>query len=72
MRIYWQGFVNHQTAGAYFASLQEYLNSIAAPGTEVEVFGTVPTDRDFGRLSELRCGIQAVDAAIGAEEAPKR
>lgn len=68
MRIYWQGFVDRNTAGAYLDALQAYLNGIAAPGTEVEVFGTVPTDRDFGRLSELRCGIQAVDAAIGAEE----
>ncbi len=68
MRIFWQSFVDANTAGAYLEALQAYLNRIAAPGTEVEVFGMVPPDRDFGRLSELRCGIQAIDAGIGAEE----
>lgn len=68
MRIFWQSFVDGNTAGAYLETLQTYLNGIAAPGTEVEVFGMVPPDRDFGRLSELRCGIQAIDAGIGAED----
>ena len=68
MRIFWQSFVDANTAGAYLATLQAYLNGIAAPGTVVEVFGMMPPDRDFGRLSELRCGIQAVDAGIKAEE----
>ncbi|WP_299417172.1 aspartate/glutamate racemase family protein [uncultured Sulfitobacter sp.] len=69
MRIYWQSFVDANTAGAYLETLQSYLNGIAAAGTQVEVFGMAPPDRDFGRLSELRCGIQAIDAGIGAEEA---
>ena len=68
MRIFWQSFVDANTAGAYLETLQTYLNGIAAQGTTVEVFGMVPPDRDFGRLSELRCGIQAIDAGIGAEE----
>ena len=68
MRIFWQSFVDANTAGAYLDTLQTYLNDIAAPGTTVDVRGMVPPDRDFGRLSELRCGIQAIDAAIGAEE----
>ncbi len=68
MRIFWQSFVDAEIAGAYLETLQSYLNGIAAAGTEVEVFGMVPPDRDFGRLSELRCGIQAIDAGIGAEE----
>ena len=68
MRIFWQSFVDANTAAAYLDTLQIYLNGIAAPGTQVDVFGMVPPDRDFGRLSELRCGIQAVDAGIGAEE----
>jgi allantoin racemase len=68
MRIFWQSFVDVNTAGVYLEALQSYLNGIAAPGTQVEVFGMVPPDRDFGRLSELRCGIQAIDAGIGAEE----
>ena len=68
MRIFWQSLVDANTAGAYLETLQTYLNGIAAPGTTVDVSGMVPPDRDFGRLSELRCGIQAIDAAIGAEE----
>lgn len=68
MRIFWQSFVDAGTAGAYLETLQTYLNGIAAPGTDVSVRGMVPPDRDFGRLSELRCGIQAIDAGIGAEE----
>lgn len=68
MRIFWQSFVDANSAGAYLESLQRYLNGIAAQGTTVQVFGMAPPDRDFGRLSELRCGIQAVDAGIGAED----
>ena len=58
MRIFWQSFVDANTAGAYLETLQTYLNEIAAPGTIVDVHGMVPPDRDFGRLSELRCGIR--------------
>lgn len=68
MKIFWQSFVDENVAGAYLETLEDYLNDIAAQGTEVKVFGTVPPDRDFGRLSELRCGVQAIHAGIGAEE----
>ncbi len=68
MHIFWQSFVDAKTAGAYLDRLQSYLNEIAAPGTQVRVFGMTPPDRDFGRLSELRCGVQAVQAGLGAEK----
>ena len=68
MRIYWQSFVDKTVGASYLGRLQSYLNGIAAPGTTVDVFGMTPPDRDFGRLSELRCGIQAIDAGLGAEE----
>jgi allantoin racemase len=45
-----------------------YLNEIADPGTEVEVHGMTPPDRGFGRLTELRCSILAVEAALRAAE----
>jgi allantoin racemase len=64
MRIYWQSFVDND---AYLARLEEYLNQIADPGTEVHVRGTAPPDRDFGRLTEFRCAILAVDNALQAE-----
>ncbi|MCY4239540.1 MAG: aspartate/glutamate racemase family protein [Rhodospirillaceae bacterium] len=69
MKIYWQSFVSQLNGASYLARLQEYLKALAAAGTEVEVFGMDPPDRDFGRLSELRCGIQAIDAGLRAEEA---
>ena len=49
--------------------LQDYLNAIAEPGTVVEVHGISPPDRSFGRLSEFRCAILAIDNGIAAEEA---
>lgn len=69
MKIFWQSFVDRKIGASYLDRLERYLNQIAAPGTEVSVFGMSPPDRDFGRLSELRCGLQAIDAALGAEEA---
>lgn len=68
MKIFWQSFVDGHSGASYLSALQTYLNDIAAAGTTVNVTGMTPPDRDFGRLSELRCGIQAVDAALEAEE----
>lgn len=68
MKIFWQSFVGEEEGASYLRTLQEHLDAMAAPGTTVDVFGMTPSDRDFGRLSELRCGIQAIDAGLGAEE----
>src|SRR5665213_1940163 len=67
MRLLWQSFVDATQNAAYLERLGTYLNDIAAPGTQVEVRGMSPPDRDFGRLTEFRCAIQAVDAALDAE-----
>jgi Asp/Glu/hydantoin racemase len=67
MRILWQSFVDPAHNAAYFERLTFYLNESAAPGVSVEIIGMSPPDRDFGRLTEFRCAIQAVDNAIGAE-----
>ncbi|MEM7404188.1 MAG: aspartate/glutamate racemase family protein [Pseudomonadota bacterium] len=64
MRIYWQSFVDN---AAYLERLQAYLNDIADPSTSVTVRGMAPPDRDFGRLTEFRCSILAVDNALQAE-----
>lgn len=66
MRLLWQSFVDATQNAAYLERLSAYLNEIAAPGTGVEVRGMTPPDRDFGRLTELRCAVQAVDSAIEA------
>ena len=59
VRIFWQSFVDQATSAPYMARLAAYLNEIAAPGSSVHVEGITPADRDFGRLSEFRCAIQA-------------
>ena len=66
MRVLWQSFVDTTENAPYFARLGAYLADIAAPGTTVDVKGISPPDRDFGRLTEFRCAIQAVDNAIDA------
>src|SRR5215510_191481 len=68
MRVFWQSFVDASVNAPYMARLSEYLNSIAAPGTAVHVEGISPPDREFGRLAEFRCAIQAIDNGIEAEE----
>ena len=68
MRVLWQSFVDATQNPSYVDGLCAYLNEIAAAGTQVEVRGMTPPDRDFGRLTEFRCAIQAVDNAIGAEQ----
>ncbi|MDU6138287.1 aspartate/glutamate racemase family protein, partial [Bradyrhizobium sp.] len=68
MRIFWQSFVDASVNAPYMARLSEYLNAIAAPGTSVHVEGISPPDREFGRLAELRCAIQAIDNGIAAEQ----
>ena len=67
MRIFWQSFTDIQQNAPYHAALTSDLNAIAGPGTVVEVFGMSPPDRDFGRLTEFRCAVMAVDNAIEAE-----
>jgi allantoin racemase len=68
MRVLWQSFVDATQNPSYLDGLSAYLNEIAAAGIQVEVRGMTPPDRDFGRLTEFRCAIQAVDNAIGAEQ----
>jgi Asp/Glu/hydantoin racemase len=67
VKIYWQSFVDASASRPYMERLDSYLNAIAAPGTSVHVAGLTPPDRDFGRLTEFRCAILAVDNGIGAE-----
>jgi Asp/Glu/hydantoin racemase len=68
MRIFWQSFIDETASRPYMERLSTYLNAIAAPDTKVTVAGISPPDRDFGRLSELRCAVLAIDNAIAAEE----
>ena len=67
MRICWQSFVDAKSNPDYMKLLSDYLNSIASPGNEVVVRGITPPARDFSRLSEFRCAIQAIDQSLDAE-----
>lgn len=67
MRICWQSFIDGASNPDYMAKLSAYLNEIASPGTEVVLRGISPPDRNFSRLSEFRCAIQAIDQSIDAE-----
>ncbi|HWZ37218.1 MAG TPA: aspartate/glutamate racemase family protein [Bradyrhizobium sp.] len=67
MRILWLSFVDAAQNTPYFERLSRYLNDSAAPGTTVDIVGTSPPDRDFGRLTEFRCAAFAIDRCIEAE-----
>lgn len=67
MRIFWQSFIDAESNPDYMTQLSAYLNRIATPGTQVSLRGISPPDRDFSRLSEFRCAIQAIDQALDAE-----
>lgn len=68
MKVFWQSFVDESQNAPYLAKLAAYLNEIAAPDVSVHVAGMSPPDRDFGRLSELRCAIAAIDNGLKAED----
>ncbi|HSL63496.1 MAG TPA: aspartate/glutamate racemase family protein, partial [Gaiellaceae bacterium] len=68
MRIWWQSFVDPDESPAYFERLGAYLRELAQETTTVDVVGLTPPDRSFGRLTELRCAVLAVDNALEAAE----
>jgi allantoin racemase len=68
MRLWYQSFVDPEANTPYLERLSAYLDEIADPDTTVEVVGLSPPDRFFGRLTELRCGVLAVDNALEAQE----
>jgi Asp/Glu/hydantoin racemase len=69
LRLWWQSFVDRAQNAPYLDALAAYLRGIAEPGTEIDVHGMSPGDRDFGRLAEHRCATQAIAAALEAEAA---
>lgn len=68
IRIFWQSFVDETASAPYLKQLKAYLANAAAPDTSVDVRSVSPPDRDFGRLSELRCAVRAIDASFDAED----
>jgi Asp/Glu/hydantoin racemase len=68
MRIYYQSFLDRKHQPSYFERLEAFLDSVADPGSEIEVGGISPPDSHPCRLSELRGGLQTVENIIDAEE----
>ncbi|HZQ88541.1 MAG TPA: aspartate/glutamate racemase family protein [Gaiellaceae bacterium] len=66
MRIWWQSFVARDQNAPYLERLEDYLAEIAPDGVDVDVVDMSPPDRWFSRLTELRCGVLAVDNALEA------
>jgi allantoin racemase len=66
-RIAWQGFTDAIANKPYVDRLIAYLNEIADPGFSFEFSGITPPDYHVHRLTELRCSVQAVAAAIELE-----
>lgn len=67
MKIWWQSFVDEAQNAPYLARLSAYLEEAAVAECEISVVGMEPPDRWFSRLTELRCGVVAVDNALEAE-----
>jgi allantoin racemase len=66
-RIAWQGFTDSVANEPYVDRLVVYLNELADPGFSFEFSGITPPDYHVHRLTELRCSVQAVSAAIELE-----
>src|SRR6266536_5316998 len=66
-RIAWQGFTDPVANKPYVDRLIVYLNEIADPAFSFEFNGIAPPDYYVHRLTELRCSVQAVAAAIELE-----
>jgi Asp/Glu/hydantoin racemase len=67
-RVWYQSFTDEAHHGAYLGRLQRHLDALAAPGVKYTVAGMTPADLAVHRISELRCAVQCVDAALRAED----
>jgi Asp/Glu/hydantoin racemase len=68
MRIRWQSFVDPAQHHDYFALLEAQLQEAAGQQVTYDIVGIDPPDTELHRLSETRCGMQAVANAIQAEQ----
>ncbi len=67
MRIRWQSFIEPSRHRQYFELLDAQLGSCFDDGTVHEIVGIDPPDTMLHRLTETRCGMRAVAAAVAAE-----
>jgi allantoin racemase len=66
IRIFYQSFTDPDETHRYHLKLQSYAAKAGRAGTRVDVIGMRPASRRH-RITELRCGLEAVRNAIQAE-----
>jgi Asp/Glu/hydantoin racemase len=67
MRVRWQSFIDPARHREYFVLLESQLQSCFSANVGHEIIGIDPPDTMLHRLSETRCGMRAVAAAVAAE-----
>jgi allantoin racemase len=67
IRIWYQSYMDAESAGAYWDRLRTHLGSIADAGTVIDVHGITPHDSYPHPLVEWRCGREMICNAINAE-----
>ena len=68
MRIWYQSFIDVEAQAPYFKRLRDYIDSVKAPGTTIDVHGIFPPDRFFHPITEFRCAEQTIRNALKARE----
>jgi allantoin racemase len=66
LRLFYQSFTDPDETHRYHRKLQAYATRAGRAGTRVDVIGMKPASRRH-RITELRCGLEAVRNAIRAE-----
>jgi Asp/Glu/hydantoin racemase len=67
MRIWYQSFVDPIEQAPYTELLRSRLATLSSPQTVIDVYGMSPPVRFFHPISEYRCGVAAVGAALQAQ-----
>ncbi len=67
MRIWYQSFTHEDESAAYLERLKAHLDSIADPGTEIDVHTMYPSATNVHPITEMRLGVQVVKNAVRAE-----
>jgi Asp/Glu/hydantoin racemase len=67
MKIWFQSFTDPIVDRAYFERLEAFVREVASPECKIDVRGMCPGDHQFHVVSELRCSLASLRAALQAE-----
>lgn len=67
MRIWYQSFTDLDLHGPYIERLGAHLDEIGSEGTEFRIGGIKPSAAAVHRITEVRCGLAALDLGVAAE-----